>query len=133
MGFDMYIIKAKKNVLEELLSKYFQKDLNDLPYEAFEELEKKSTSKLFTSRVNILRNIEEKLPYANDTYVYLTKENYELMLSHCGERLSYLKQYAEDDFSSKELGFRECERLFYWLRGLNPNWNEDVIIYEHDC
>lgn len=133
MGFDMYIIKSKKRVLDDILKKYFQKDINDLPYEAFEELEKESYSKLFTSRVNILSGIEEKLPYANDTYVFLNKDHYDLMLSHCGKRMEYLKQYVDDDFSGKRFEYMECERLFYWLKKLEPNWNEDVVLYEHDC
>ena len=133
MGFDMDIIKVKKKTLEDILQKYYQKDINDLPYEAFEELEKESSSKSFTSRVDILRNIENKLPYANCTYVYLDKEQYELILSHCSERKAYLMQYAENDFYGKELEYRECERLYYWLQGLNPDWDNELIIYEHDC
>lgn len=133
MGFDMYITKTKKAVLDDILKKYFQKDVNDLPYEAFEELEKESCSKSFTSCVNILSGIEEKLPYANDTYVFLNKEHYDLMLSHCGNRMEYLKQYIDDDFSGKRFEYMECERLFYWLKKLVPNWDEDVVLYEHDC
>lgn len=40
MRYDMYIIKAKKTVLDNICKKYFQKDINDLPYEGLEELEK---------------------------------------------------------------------------------------------
>ena len=133
MGFDMYIIKTKKAVLDNICKKYFQTDVNELPYEAFEELEKESCSKLFTSRINILSGIEGKLPYANDTYVFLDKENYDLMLDHCGDRMEYLKQYIDDDFSGKRFEYMECERLFYWLQKLDPDWNEDSILYEHDC
>ena len=133
MGFDMYITKTRKAVLDDILKKYFQKDVNDLPYEAFEELEKDSYSKLFTSCINILSEIEEKLPYANDTYVFLNKEHYDLMLSHCCSRMEYLKQYIDDDFSGKRLEYMECERLFYWLQRLDPNWDQDIILYEHDC
>lgn len=103
MGFDMDIVKVKRIKLEDVLKKYYQEDINDLPYEAFEELERESGSKLFTSRVDILRNIENKLPYANDTYAYLDKEQYELILTHCNERKAYLKQYVGNDFSGKQL------------------------------
>lgn len=133
MGFDMYIVKAKKEVINDIRKKYFQKDINDLPYEAFMEIEEESNSKQFTSRVNILSGIEEKLPYAHETYSYLDKENYDLMMSYCYDRLEYLKQYIDDDFSSKRFEYMECERLFYWLQELNPNWDDDVILYEHDC
>ena len=133
MGFDMDIIKVKKKALEDILQKYYQKDINDLPYEAFEELGKESGSKSFTSRVNILRNIENKLPYANCTYVYLNKEQYELMLLHCSERKTYLMKYAEGNFSEKKLEYEECESLYCWLQELNPDWDNEVIIYEYDC
>lgn len=133
MGFDMDILKVKRIKLEDVLKKYYQEDINDLPYEAFEELERESESKLFTSRVDILRNIENKLPYANDTYAYLDKEQYELILTHCNERKAYLKQYVGNDFSGKQLEYEECERLYYWLQGLNPDWDNELIIYEHDC
>lgn len=133
MGFDMYIIKAKKLVLNDICKKYFQKDINDLPYEAFTEIERESDSKLFTSRINILGGIEEKLPYAHETYVYLDEENYELITSYCWDRLQYLRQYIDDDFSGKRFEYMECKRLFYWLQKLNPNWDKDVILFEHDC
>ena len=132
MGFDMEIIKVKKKTLEDILQKYYQKDINDLPYKAFEELGKDSSSKSFTSRVNILRNIENKLPYANCTYVYLNRKQYELILSHCNERKAYLMQYAEDNFSEKKLEYEECENLYCLLQELNPDWDNEVIIYEHD-
>lgn len=133
MGFDMYLVKSKKEVINAICKKYFQKDINDLPYEAFMEIEEESNSKQFTSRVNILSGIEEKLPYAHETYVYLDEENYELMMSYCWDRLQYLKQDIDDDFSGKRFEYMECERLFYWLQKLNPNWDEEVILFEHDC
>lgn len=129
----MYVVKAKKVIIDDICKKYFQKDINDLPYEAFTEIERESDNKLFTSRVNILSGIEEKLPYAHETYVYLDEDNYDLMMSYCRDRLQYLKQYVDDDFSGKRFEYMECERLFYWLQKLSPNWVEDVILFEHDC
>lgn len=129
----MCVIKTKKAVLDNICKKYFQNNINDLPYEAFLEIEKESDSKLFTSCVNILSGIEGKLPYAHETYVYLDEENYNLMMSHCSGRLEYLKQYIDEDFSGKRFEYMECERLFYWLQKLNLNWDEDLILYEHDC
>ena len=107
MGYDMYITKAKKTVLDNICKKYFQKDINDLPYEAFEELEKESQSKLFTSCINILSGLEGKLPYSHETYVYLNKEHYDLILSHCCNRMEYLKQYIDNDFSGKRFEYME--------------------------
>ena len=101
MGFDMYLIKTKKAVLDDILKQYFQKDVNDLLY-------------------------------ANDTYVFINKEHYDLMLSHCGKRMEYLKQYIDDDISGKRSEYMECERLFYFLQKSDPNWSEDVVLYEHD-
>lgn len=126
MGFDIYIVKASKEIINDICKKYFQKDINDLPYEALMEIEEESDSKLFTSCVNILSGIEGKLPYAHETYVCLNKENYDLMMSYCSDRLEYLKQYIDGDFSSKRFEYMECERLFYWLQQLNPNWDDDV-------
>lgn len=133
MGFDMCIIKIKKKTVEKTLSKYFQKDLSDLPYDVFEKMFNHYDTKHFISRVNILRDIEEKLPYANETYTYLTKEQYELMVEHCKERLRYLEQYQSVDFPGKKMEYGECERLYNWLQSLNIDWDNDVIIYEHDC
>lgn len=133
MGFDMYITKAKKSVFDNICKKYFQKDIYNLPYEVFEELETESYSKLFTSCVNILRDLEENFLYANDTYVFLNKRHYDLILSHCGNRMEYLKQYIDNDFLDKRFEYIECERLFYWLQGLNLNFDEDVLLYEYDC
>lgn len=150
MGFDMYIIKAKKTVLNDICEKYFQKDVNYLPCEAFEELENELHSKLFWSNVNILKKIEKQLPYANEKYVYLDKKHYDLMLSFCNARMEYLKRYIYErrkgvkygsitfyahicSGSGKRTEYMECERLFYWLQKLNPNWDEDVMLYEHDC
>ena len=59
MGFDMCIIKINKKIVEETLNKYYQKDLVDLPYDVFERILNHSDTKHFTSRVNILRDIEE--------------------------------------------------------------------------
>ena len=133
MGFDMCIIKIKKKVVEDTMKKYYQKDLVDLSYDVFERMLNSSDTKHFTSRVNILRDIEEKLPYANETYAYLTKEQYELIVNHCEERRHYLSQYKSVDFSGKKLEYGECERLYSWLQSLNIDWDNDVVIYEHDC
>lgn len=133
MRYDMYITKAKKTVIDNICKKYYQKDINDLPYEAFEELEKESHSKLFTSCINILSGLKEKLPYSHETYVFLNREHYELMLSHCKDRMEYLEQYIDDNFSGKRFEYMECKRLFYWLQELNPNWDEDALLYEDDC
>lgn len=59
MGFDMCIIKIKKKVVEDTLKKYYQKDLGDLSYDVFERMLNSSDTKHFTSRVNILIDIEE--------------------------------------------------------------------------
>lgn len=98
MGFDMYIIKAKKTVLNDICEKY----------------------------------------------VYLDKKHYDLMLSFCNARMEYLKRYIYErrkgvkygsitfyahicSGSGKRTEYMECERLFYWLQKLNPNWDEDVM------
>lgn len=47
--------------------------------------------------------------------------------------MEYLRKYIDDDFSRKRFEYMESERLFYWLQKLNPNWNEDVLLYEDDC
>lgn len=80
-----------------------------------------------------MSGLEEKLPYSHETYVFLNKEHYDLMLSHCWNRMEYLRKYIDDDFSRKRFEYMESERLFYWLQKLNPNWNEDVLLYEDDC
>ena len=72
MGFDMTLMRVKKQSVEEILSKYYSKCLDDLPYDAFEELEEKSGSILFESRLAVFAEIEDKLPYANEKYAYLT-------------------------------------------------------------
>ena len=123
MGFDMQLTKAKKHVLEKLLNKYYQESLNDLPYEAMEELNHHPESSSFTSRVNLLDNLNG-LPYASETYAYLSKEDYERILSHCRKKINS---------SENTLERRECERLVSWMEALNPDWEKDEIIYEYDC
>ena len=132
LGFqyrDLIIEQLKKEInpskerLQKMINRLNNASSDELErtYEAFEELEKESHSKLFTSHINILSELEEKLPYSHETYVSLNKEHYDLMLSHCWDRMEYLKQYIDDDFSGKRFEYMESERLFYWLQKLNPN------------
>lgn len=130
MGFDMTLMKTKKKLVEEILDKYYSKCLDDLPYEAFEELEKKSGSVLFESRLNVFAEIEDRLPYANEKYVYLTKENYELMYIHCKNKIS---QYQYDNVSEDDWDYGWYKKLLSWFQSFTPDWNSDVIIYEHNC
>lgn len=57
MGYDMTLLKARKQSVEEVLNKYYSKCLDDLPYDAFEELEKKSGSVLYESRLDVFAEI----------------------------------------------------------------------------
>lgn len=41
MGYDMTLLRVKKQSVEEILNKYYSNSLDDLPYDVFEELEKK--------------------------------------------------------------------------------------------
>lgn len=130
MGFDMTLMRVKKQSVDEILNKYYSKCLDDLPYEAFEELEKKSGSVLYESRMNVFAEIENKLPYANEKYVYLTKENYDLMFTHCRDKLF---KYQPDNTSEDDWDYDWYMKLFGWFQSFEPDWNEDVIIYEHNC
>lgn len=130
MGFDMTLMRVKKQSVDEILNKYYSKCLDDLPYEAFEELEKKSGSVLYESRMNVFAEIENKLPYANEKYVYLTKENYDLMFTHCRDKLF---KYQSDNTSEDDWDYDWYMKLFGWFQSFEPDWNEDVIIYEHNC
>ena len=130
MGYDMVLLRAKKRSVEEILNKYYSKCLDDLPYEAFEELEKKSGSVLFESRLNVFAEIEDRLPYVNEKYVYLTKENYELMYAHCKEKIS---KYQSDNTSEDDWDYDWYMKLFGWFQSFEPDWSEDVIIYEYNC
>ena len=130
MGYDMVLLRAKKRSVEEILNKYYSKCLDDLPYEAFEELEKKAGSILFESRLNVFAEIEDELPYANEKYVYLTKENYELMLAHCKDKIS---QYQSNNVSEDDWDYGWYKKLLTWFESFVPDWNKDVIIYEHNC
>lgn len=130
MGFDMTLMRVKKQSVDEILNKYYSKCLDDLPYEAFEELEKKSGSVLYESRMNVFAEIGNKLPYANEKYVYLTKENYDLMFTHCRDKLF---KYQSDNTSEDDWDYDWYMKLFGWFQSFEPDWNEDVIIYEHNC
>ena len=130
MGFDMTLMKVNKQSVDEILNKYYQKCLDDLPYEAFEELGKKSGSVLYEARMNLFAGIEDKLPYANEKYVYLTKENYELMLTHCQEKIS---KYQLDNASEDDWDYDWYKKLLVWFQSFKPDWEEDLIIYEHNC
>lgn len=126
----MYLIKAKKQSIEEILKKYYEKDLDDLPYEAFEELEKKQGSVLYEARMNVFAGIEGSLSYANEKYVYLTKEHYELISKHCKEQIA---RYQSEGNSKCEWEHNWHKNLLCWLQDASPNWEEDVVVYEHDC
>lgn len=130
MGYNMYLLKAKRQSVEEILDKYYKKCIDDLPFDAFEELENKSGSVLFESRLNVFTEIEDRLPYANEKYVYLTKENYKLMYAHCKEKIS---QYQSESDSKNEWEYGWYKKLFSWFQSFTPDWENDVIIYEHDC
>lgn len=130
MGFDMTLMRVKKQSVEEILDKYYSKCLDDLPYEAFEELEKKSGSILYEARMNVFVEIENKLPYANEKYACLTKEHYELILKHCKEKIA---QYQSEGDSKNEWEYGWYENLLRWFEIFIADWNEDVIIYEHNC
>lgn len=130
MGYDMVLLRAKKRSVEEILNKYYSKCLDDLPYEAFEELEKKSGSILFESRLNVFAEIEDELPYANEKYTYLTKEHYELMLAHCKDKIY---QYQSNNVSEDDWDYEWYKKLLTWFESFVPDWEEDVIIYEHNC
>lgn len=130
MGFDMTLMKVNKQSVDEILNKYYSKCLDDLPYEAFEELEKKSGSVSYEARMNLFAGIEDKLPYANEKYVYLTKENYELMLAHCQKKIS---KYQLDNTSEDDWGYDWYKKLLVWFQSFEPDWEEDLIIYEHNC
>lgn len=118
MGYDMYLMKAKRRSVEEILNKYYSKCLDDLPYEALEELENKSGSILFESRLNVFAEIEDKLPYANEKYVYLTKENYELMYAHCKEKIS---KYQSDSTSEDDWDYGWYKKLLSWFQSFTPD------------
>lgn len=130
MGYDMYLLKAKRQSVEEILDKYYEKCIDNLQFDAFEELEKKSGSILFESRMNVFKDIEDKLPYAHEKYVYLTRENYELISSHCRDKIA---QYQSENVSKDEWEYGWYENLLCWLQSFVPDWDNDVIIYEHDC
>lgn len=36
MGYDMYLLKAKRKSVEEILDKYYEKCIDNLPFDAFE-------------------------------------------------------------------------------------------------
>lgn len=130
MGYDMYLLRVKKQSVEESLDKYYSKCLDDLPYEAFEELKNKSGSVLFESRLNVFAEIKNRLPYANETYAYLTKEDYGLMYAHCREKIS---KYQSDNVSEDDWDYDWYKKLLTWFESFVLNWDEDVIIYEYDC
>lgn len=130
MGFDMTLMRAKKQSVEEILDKYYSKCLDDLPYEAFEELEKKSGSILYEARMNVFAEIEDKLPYANEKYAYLTKEHYELILKHCKEKIA---QYQSEGDSKNEWEYGWYENLLRWFEIFIVDWDKDVVIYEYNC
>lgn len=126
----MILLKAKKQSLDEILDKYYSKCLDDLPYEAFEELEKKQGTVLYKSRLNMFAEIEDKLPYANEKYAYLTKEHYGLMYIHCKEKIS---QYQSNNVSEDDWDYEWYKKLIAWFESFVPDWNEDIIIYEYNC
>lgn len=130
MGYDMTLLRVRKQSVDEILNKYYSKCLDDLPYEAFEELEKKSGSVLYESRMNVFAEIEDNLPYANEKYTYLTKEHYELMLKHCKEKIA---QYQSEGDNKNEWEYGWYENLLCWFEIFLVNWDKDVIIYTHNC
>lgn len=130
MGYDMTLLRVKKKSVDEILNKYYSKYLYDLPYEAFKELEKMSGSVLYEARMNIFAEIEDNLPYANEKYAYLTKEHYELMYTHCKDKIS---QYQSNNITEDDWDYGWYKKLLTWFESFVPDWNEDVIIYEHNC
>lgn len=130
MGFDMTLMKVKKTSLDEILNKFYSKCLDDLSYEAFEELKNKSGSMLYEARMNVFAEIEDRLPYANEKYAYLTKEYYELMYTHCKDKI---EQYQSNNTSQDDWNYDWYNKLLAWFESFVPNWDDDVIIYEHNC
>lgn len=130
MGFDMTIMKVRKQSVDEILQKYYSKCLDELPYEAFEELERKPGSVSFESRLNVFSEIEDSLPYANEKFVFLSKENYELMLIHCKEKIS---KFQSDNTPEDDWNYDWYKELLCWFQSFVPDWDHDAIIYEYNC
>lgn len=130
MGFDMRILQCRKIDLERALNKYSKKNINDLPYEAIENLESAPQSRLFTSRVHVLAGIEEQLPYAHETYVFLEKKHFDLAISYCEQIKKSLYPILNND---NEWEYGECIKLLEFLKDLKQDWDVEDILYEHDC
>lgn len=128
MGFDMRIISTKRKVLEYILDKYHQKNINDLSCDAFEELEKNANTKIFESRLNLFSMFEKEgyLPYANDTYVELNPQLVMALIKWTNEACKV--QWIEDSRYNIEY-----ERLKKYFDSLNANSEDDIIFYEYDC
>lgn len=131
MGFDMKILQCRKFDLERALNKYCKVDINELPYEAIENLESEAHSRLFTSRIHILDSMEDKLPYAHDTYVFLSKNHYNSIISYCEQKKKVLYPEMLKNIKVREYG--ECVRMLEFLNDLKIDWNNEVLLYEYDC
>lgn len=128
MGFDMRIIKTNKKTLESILRKWYQKGINNLPYEALEELENNVSTKIFESRLNLFSDFEENgyLPYANDTYAQLSPQ---LVIA----LIKWINEVCKTPWSDDNRYGTEYKRLKKYFEDLNANSEEDIIFYKYDC
>lgn len=128
MGFDMRIIKTNKKTLESILRKWYQKGINNLPYEALEELENNVSTKIFESRLNLFSDFEENgyLPYANDTYAQLSPQLVTALIK-------WINEVCKTPWSDDNRYGTEYKRLKKYFEDLNANSEEDIIFYKYDC
>lgn len=124
----MRIIKANKKALYSIFNKYYVKDINDLPFEGFEELENDVNTKTFESRLHLFSAFEEEgyLPYANDTYVEL---NPQLVIA----LIKWIKEACNTPWREDSRYSAEYKRLKEYFDNLNAKSEEDIIFYEYDC
>ncbi len=127
MGFDMRIIKVKRQVLNSICKKYYEDNINDLSYNGIMEIENVIGTKCFESRLHLLNSFEEEghIGYANDTYVEIDPQLFVPIIEYCESTIKGI--------GSDQRLHDEYKRLHSYMVSLEFNIEEDILLYEHDC
>lgn len=127
MGFDMTIIKAKRESISSVCKKYYEDNINNLPYEGIAEIENESSTKCFESRLHLLNSFEFDgyIGYSHETYVEISPQLFIPIIKYC-------ENIIKESGSNQRL-HDEYNRLRNYMESLDFNIEEDVLLYEHNC
>lgn len=127
LGFDMTIIKVKREILKSICKKYYEDSINDLPYEGIVEMENEVTTKCFESRLHLLNPFESKghIGYASETYTEINPQLFIPIIKYC-------KSIIKGLHNNQRL-CNEYKSLHNYMISLEFNIEEDIVLYKYDC